>query len=390
MSTISQMLQSTFFPQLHLIAGENGIYRQVNGINIVEKEELTMFCRPNELVVTTGVLMTNDTNSLERLVQQTFDKRTAGFIINTGPYIQTIPDNIIHFANEHEYPLFQMAWEHRVTDLLKATFQFITMNQQERSLIEQVMSQLLFNYRHHTIHLPQTLEQLGFSKHAEYGIIVCATRHETTNIQRYNALILNVFQQRYEHFIHFQYRNQIVYLIDRTSVKTPTVPFSKTVETIYERIEQQYGELDLIIGMGGFYTAIEKTAKSYEEAMAVIQLAKLHNNRFLIKFKDIGAYKIIMGIDNQELLEHFRQETLGRLYHYDELHRTDFVSFLRIYLEENGSTNKISQRTFIHRNTVLYKVNKIEMLLDLNLANTFTKTNLYLSFLIEDVLKHHI
>ena len=111
---------------------------------------------------------------------------------------------------------------------------------------------------------------------------------------------------------------------------------------------------------------------------------------FLIKFKDIGAYKIIMGIDNQELLEHFRQDTLGRLYHYDELRNTDFVSFLRIYLEENGSTNKISQRTFIHRNTVLYKVNKIEMLLDMNLDNTFTKTNLYLAFLIEDVLKHHI
>lgn len=390
MSTISQLLQSTLFPQLHLIAGENGIYRRVNGINIVEKEELTMFCRPNELVVTTGVLMVNEPNSLERLVQQTFDKRTAGFIINTGPYIQTIPDQIIQFANEHEYPLFQMAWEHRVTDLLKATFQFITENQQERSLIEQVMSQLLFNYRHHTIHLPQTLEHLGFSKHAEYGIIACATYDETTNIQRYNALILNAFQQRYEHFIHFQYRNQIVYLIDRTSVKTPTVPFAKMVEKIYERIEQQYGQLDLVIGMGGFYTALEKIAKSYEEATAVIQLAKLHNNRYLMKFKDIGAYKIIMGIDNQELLEHFRQETLGRLYHYDELHRTDFVSFLRIYLEENGSTNKISQRTFIHRNTVLYKVNKIEMLLDMNLANTFTKTNLYLAFLIEDVLKHHI
>ena len=390
MSTILQMLQSSLFPQLHLIAGENGIYRRVNGINIVEKEELTMFCRPNELVVTTGVLIANDPHSLERLIRQTLDKRTAGFIINTGPYISNVPDNVIHFANEHEYPLFQMAWEHRVTDLLKTTFQFITENQQERSLVEQVMNQLLFNYRHHAIDLPQTLEQFGFSKHAEFGIIVCATRREPTNIQRYNAFILNAFQQRYEHFIHFQYRNQIVYLIDRTSVKTPSIPFSKTVETIYEHIEQQYGELDLIIGMGGFYNAIEKITKSYEEAIAVIQLAKLHNNRYLFKFKDIGAYKIIMGIENQELLEHFRQDTLGRLYHYDELHGTDFVSFLRIYLEENSSTNKISQRTFIHRNTVLYKVNKIEMLLDINLDNTFTKTNLYLAFLIEDVLKHHM
>ena len=85
MSTISQMLQSTLFPQLQLIAGENGIYRRVNGINIVEKEELTMFCRPNELVVTTGVLMANELHSLEQLVQQTFDKRTAGLLLIQVP-----------------------------------------------------------------------------------------------------------------------------------------------------------------------------------------------------------------------------------------------------------------------------------------------------------------
>ncbi|WP_431027440.1 PucR family transcriptional regulator [Lysinibacillus sp. LZ02] len=390
MATVSQMMQSSLFPQLQLIAGESGIYRRVNGINIVEKEELTMFCRPNELVVTTGVLIANDINALQRLIRQTFNKRTAGFIINIGPYIPQIPDCIIQFANEQEYPLFQMEWEHRVTDLLKATFQFITTNQQERSLEEQAMNQLLFSYQHHVTHLSETLERLNFPKHAEYGIIVCATRSEATNIRRYATFVLTAFQQRYEHFIHFQYRNQLIYLIDRTSVKTINIPFSQTVTSIYNRIEKKYGELDVIIGMGSFYTALEKIHKSYEEALTVIQLANLHNNQYLYKYKDIGAYQIIMGIDNPILLENFHQEMLGRLYRYDELNNTDFILFLRIYLEENGSTNRISQRTFIHRNTVLYKVNKIETLLDINLNNTFTKTNLYLAFLIEDVLKHRM
>lgn len=390
MSTISHMIQSSLFPQLRLIAGENGVYRKVNGINIVEKEELTMFCRPNELVVTTGVYISNNESSLEQLVKMAYEKRAAGFIINAGPYIPEVPNSLIRFADEHEYPLFQMDWEHRVTDLLKTTFQFITANQQERSVQEQVMNQLLFNYQQHASHLTETLEQLGFPKNTEYGIIVCATRNDSINIQRYNAMILMAFQQRYEHFIHFQYRNQLIYLIDRTRVKTTTIPFSTTVENIYEKIEEKYGELGLAIGMGGFYTAPKKIHKSYEEALTVIRLSQLHNNRYLYKYKDIGAYQIIMNVDNQKIIEQFRQNMLGRLYKYDELNDTDFISFLRIFLEENGSTNKISQRVFVHRNTVLYKVNKLEMLLDMDLSNTFTKTNLYLSFLIEDILKHGV
>jgi PucR family transcriptional regulator, proline-responsive transcriptional activator len=390
MSTISHMIQSSLFPQLKLIAGENGFYRKISGINILEKEELTIFCRPNELVVTTGVYIANDKDFLEQLVKVAYEKRTAGFIINTGPYIPDIPKSLINFANKHEYPLFQMDWKHRVTDLLKTTFQFITANQQERSSEEQAMHHLLFNYQQYESHLTEVLEQLGFPKNTEYGIIVCATTDDSINIQRYNAMILLAFQQRYEKFIHFQYRNQLIYLIDRSRVKTTTIPFSTTVEGIYQKVEEKYGELGLSIGMGGFYSAPEEIHKSYEEALTVIRLAQLHNNRYLYKFKDMGAYQIIMNVDNQRVIEQFRQNMLGRLYRYDEMQGTDFVSFLRIFLEENGSTIKISQRAFVHRNTVLYKVNKIEMLLDMDLSNTFTKTNLYLAFLIEDILKHGV
>jgi len=95
-----------------------------------------------------------------------------------------------------------------------------------------------------------------------------------------------------------------------------------------------------------------------------------------------------MAVQNQSLMKSFSHDILGQLYHYDDVHNTDYVPFLRIFLEENGSTSRISERQFIHRNTVLYKIKKIEWLLDMDLSNPFTKTNLYIAFLIEDVLTH--
>lgn len=130
------------------------------------------------------------------------------------------------------------------------------------------------------------------------------------------------------------------------------------MEEIYERNISKNGYLDIIIGKGNFHKELENIRNSYEESLAVIHLAQLHNNRYLYKYKEIGVYKIIMAIQNQSLMKSFRQDMLERLYRYDELHNTDYVPFLRIFVEENGSTSRISERQFIHRNTVLYKIKK--------------------------------
>ena len=59
---------------LTLVAGHSGTYRRVTGINVVESSDLIMFCRPNELVVTTGINLDARQDSLEHLVKQAYTK----------------------------------------------------------------------------------------------------------------------------------------------------------------------------------------------------------------------------------------------------------------------------------------------------------------------------
>jgi len=388
MGTIGKIVEGALFPMLTLVAGQSGMYRRVTGINVVESSDLIMFCRPNELVVTTGINFPHQNTSLEQLVKLAYTKKIAGFIVNTGPFIPDIPESVISFANAHELPIFQMPWDCRVADLLKTTFQFIATHEQERSNEDQVLYNLLFNYKQHVDSTRQSLTQLGFPQGAELAIITCTTTDARSSIHRYEVLIQFAFQNRYKCYLKLKHKNHLIFLINRTQVTTFNSPFSKTVEDIYDKITQKNGSLNVIIGKGNFYEDYENIHNSYSESLTVIQLAQLHNNRFLYKYKEIGAYKIIMGVQNRTLIESFSQDTLGQLYRYDDLHNTDYVAFLRIFLEENGSTSKISERLFIHRNTVLYKIKKVELLLDIDATNPFTKNNLFMAFLIEDVLSH--
>ncbi|MFJ7732077.1 PucR family transcriptional regulator [Lysinibacillus sp. NPDC097231] len=388
MGTIRKIVEGVQFPMLTLVAGQSGTYRRVTGINVVESIDLIMFCRPNELVVTTGINLVSQGDSLEQLVKLAFSKKVAGFIINTGPYIPNIPESVKKFANKHDFPIFQMPWNYRIADLLKTTFQFIANHHQELSIEEKALFNLLFHYKQNANSIKDQLTQLGFPQGRELAIISCTTNSAQVTIDRYEVLIQFAFQNRYKRFLKLKHKNYLIFLIDRAQINTPNTPFSKIVEEIYDKITQKNGYLDIIIGKGNYHKELENVRKSYDESLTVIQLAKLHNNRFLYKYKEIGAYKIIMAVQNQTLIKSFSQDILGQLYRYDDLHNTDYVHFLRIFLEENGSTSRISERQFIHRNTVLYKIKKIEMLLDMDLSNPFTKTNLYIAFLIEDVLTH--
>ncbi|MDM5247390.1 PucR family transcriptional regulator ligand-binding domain-containing protein [Lysinibacillus sp. G4S2] len=388
MGTIRKIVEGVQFPMLTLVAGHSGTYRRITGINVVESIDLIMFCRPNELVVTTGINLSSQGESLEQLVKLAFSKKVAGFIINTGPYIPDIPESVINFANKHDFPIFQMPWSYRIADLLKITFQFISNHHQELSIEEKILYNLLFHYKQNANYIKDQLALLGFPQGKEFAIISCTTNGLQTSIDRYEVMIQFAFQNRYKRFLKLKHKNHLIFLIDRAQINTPNTPFSKIVEEIYDKITQKNGYLDIIIGKGNYHKELENVRKSYDESLTVIQLAKLHNNRFLYKYKEIGAYKIIMAVQNQTLIKSYNQDILGQLYRYDELHNTDYVQFLRIFLEENGSTSRISERQFIHRNTVLYKLKKIETLLDMDLSNPFTKTNLYLAFLIEDVLTH--
>ncbi|MHA6259376.1 PucR family transcriptional regulator [Sporosarcina sp. CAU 1771] len=387
MSTIGKIIEGSQFPMLTLVAGQSGMFRRVTGINVVECIDSMILCRPNELVVTTGINFPHKNTSLDQLVKLAHSKKVAGFIVNTGPNIPDIPESVISFANEHQLPVFKMPWGRRIADLLKTTFQFIATHEREQSTEDQVLYNFLFNYKQHVDSTRQNLTQFGFPQGTELAIITCTTT-DARSIDPYEFLIQHAFQNRYKRFLRLKHKNHLIFLINRTQITKSYSTFSKAVEDIYDKVTQKNGNLNVIIGKGNFYDDCKNIHKSYKESLTVIQLAQLHNNRFLYKHKEIGAYKIIMGVKNRDLIESFSKDMLGQLYRYDDLHNTDYVVFLRIFLEENGSTSKISERLFIHRNTVLYKIKKVEQLLDIDATNPFTKTNLYMAFLIEDVLAH--
>ena len=98
----------------------------------------------------------------------------------------------------------------------------------------------------------------------------------------------------------------------------------------------------------------------------------------------MGLYKVLMSIDQTEVIEDYFTETLGKILDYDKKNGTNLYEVLRLYLENDGSVKTVADYLFLHRNSINYKMNKIEEILECKLSSTEVRTKLYMAYLMEN------
>ena len=96
-------------------------------------------------------------------------------------------------------------------------------------------------------------------------------------------------------------------------------------------------------------------------------------------------YKRQVHIKDTSVLHEIYDETLGTLEEFDSANGTDYMETLKRYLENDSSVQEVARITFVHRNTVNYKLRRIKEILGCEL-NYEDKLRLMLSFFIKEFL----
>jgi sugar diacid utilization regulator len=152
--------------------------------------------------------------------------------------------------------------------------------------------------------------------------------------------------------------------------------------------------LETVAGAGQVTVAIGGTierADGYAPAFASSRQAldvmlKLGRRGAIIGARELGPYGLLLQASSREELEAFARETLAPLLEHDRRHGADLMGTLRIYLEEDRGQRRAAARIFIHVNTVVYRVNRIEQLIGRSLDDPTTVFDLTLALRILDVL----
>lgn len=103
-----------------------------------------------------------------------------------------------------------------------------------------------------------------------------------------------------------------------------------------------------------------------------------------IFWEDAEIYFLLMKIGGA--LTDFQNDMLGAIIDAEENSENALLlSTLRVYLECQGNTSKTAARLFIHRNTLRYRLQRIEHLLGRKLSSADTKFKLWLALKARDI-----
>ena len=121
---------------------------------------------------------------------------------------------------------------------------------------------------------------------------------------------------------------------------------------------------------------------SYQEAKkALATMAKGISREQVLHYSELGIFRLFFEIQNPEEIRKYSRENLGPLLEADRKNGSDLVGTLRSYLYNNCNLLRTSQALYIHRNTLIYRLNTIKGLLAKDLDDAFVRHELFNSIL---------
>jgi PucR family transcriptional regulator, purine catabolism regulatory protein len=101
-----------------VIAGESGLGRVVQRLNVMEVPDILAWVKPHELLLTTGYPLRNTPQSLGRLVADLDECGLAAIAIKLGRYLDGLPDEMLEQADRLGFPLILLANDVGFDDVL--------------------------------------------------------------------------------------------------------------------------------------------------------------------------------------------------------------------------------------------------------------------------------
>lgn len=100
----------------------------------------------------------------------------------------------------------------------------------------------------------------------------------------------------------------------------------------------------------------------------------------------LGPYGLLLEAVAKPELEAFARAALAPLIEHDAAHHAELLKTLRTYLEEDRVQRRAAARLYVHVNTIVYRIDRIERLLGRSLADPSTVFDLTLALRIVDVI----
>lgn len=422
--TVNWLLHNSTLKNLKLLTCQEFSNTEITGVNILDNPDSIQWIKPGELVLTTGYIFINNPPLQENTIRGLKNAGCAALCIKTRRFFETIPSFMKNAAQKTGLMLIELPLDYSLADISKE----VTKNLYQQTFHEIAREQTLFNalFNSHfegksfkeTLKIlsdkpeslpwstiSQALKILDFSRNSEtihrpfinnyfdslfrflmlrehvsktfilqiceyYGIphssdsicMLITSRNSAFDTQNFALLCRQTLEQLSfsSNSFFIAWNTKMVYI---SFFPTNNPPILEKLDNFIENINLTPNITYSISRLNG-----NTLQKAFEEASFMLSLAKIFPEKHFFSFQEHLIFWEIAQMPSEEK-DSIYHTSVKPLVDFDKEHHSDLVRTLFIYYQCNFNASIAAKKLFIHRNTFLNRIHKIENILHLHTDN---------------------
>ncbi len=375
--------------ELNLIAGDDGLDSIMYWLYIAEDPDNVAFFRSGELVITTGVLIRNDSDALLRFIKTLKTKDTCGLIINTGKYInrEEIPDTVINYCNKNNFPLLTMPWHIHIYDISRDYYNRIFYDSTKDDDLSNALHNICNDAKPATEYRT-LLEKHNLNPEQTYRLsIINLLKNDGSNFDMktipdyayyLNLLRFSFIRHNFTGHLFLDGSLIIVVAKDITSNNLRIL-----LSDIESRLPSSKNYFTYHIGISDVAVNMSILPVAYNHALYALRFATATKVSHSF-YDDLGVLKLIYEIKDVSVIEKYVHDKLGKVLDYDSQHNTALKDTLKSYLLNQGNISAVASECFCHRNTVSNRIELLTNELDLHIEDRKERFELMVALFLRD------
>ncbi|MCC8042981.1 MAG: PucR family transcriptional regulator ligand-binding domain-containing protein [Oscillospiraceae bacterium] len=370
------------FERISLVAGEGGLDHIISWVYINQDVSVSDWIHGGELVFITGMEDGFSDKNLISITRECVENAASGIVILINPeHIREIPREVIEIAENEDMPLYEMPWELKLVDVTKEIADMLILNRFNERSIAAFFSGLLFTNRISLSSVRSMGIHCGVDVDSDAAMLIIRPVGDEDLPQGDYDNILSSLSRTIENSLYAKginivistYMNEIFgYMVCNNSELSV---ICKELNRICNDFFEKQSGAKIYGGIGRADTGAESFRKSYAEAKQTLEAAESSSESVHIAlYSQLGIIRLLTAQGKTEELRDYCYTTLMPLIDSDKQRGTEYVKTLEVYLNCNCNLVKAAEDLFVHRNTMVYRVEKIKSLLEIDFNDMTAKS----------------
>jgi len=382
---------------VELLTGETGLDRIVSWTyNVQTKPYNDHMNHGNFALIVIDYVRFTFEKAYEAMIELN-DLGISGLGISVTEDRENVPEKMIDKAKELELPLFFIRWKGAsFVDISQSIGQLILETTISNKRTGDYLYNLLFGYEVNDKYIEKISGQFGLNFDRPYRVgIIVVDRKYGVNLEQdehtytyYTDCLNRMVIHMKKRPMYMRFLNKFVLLFEKTETKDTEHEIEKILRELDERSEFK-GLIRSTCILGSPYTKPADFGKSYQEAKNLIPKKDYLPNptgKKVLSASAMGIYKYLFNSGNHSDILGYCNNRLKKLEEYDHANGAFLINTIEAYYMHGFNVGKTAEALYIHRNSLQYRLKKIEEILDISLEDSVEYLDLVNCILVKKLM----